>query len=79
MLDNLIANAIEVSPEGTVIRLSATTTAGSMTMTMTMTVAGGRSVGLEARDRGILRPTIRNTVRLKMSADPTIAIMRVAP
>ena len=59
VLDNLIANAIEVSPEGTVIRLSATTTAGSMTMTMTMTVAGGRSVGLEAAATGGLAVVIR--------------------
>ena len=35
VLDNLIANAIEVSPEGTVIWLSARTTAGSVTITVT--------------------------------------------
>ncbi len=35
VLDNLIANAIDVSPEGTVIRLSARTTAGSVTITVT--------------------------------------------
>ena len=35
VLDNLIANAIEVSPAGTVIQLSARTTAGSVTITVT--------------------------------------------
>lgn len=34
VLDNLIANAIEVAPAGTEIRLSATTTARSMTITV---------------------------------------------
>ena len=35
VLDNLIANAIEVSPARSVIRLSATTTPGSVTITVT--------------------------------------------
>ena len=55
VLDNLIANAIEVWPEGTVIRLSATTTAGSMTIT----VADGGSVGFEAAATGGLAVVIR--------------------